>query len=86
MHFEYQKYIPINCSFHDILLDRITRKQMVTIEYYSKDGCQSKQINLVDVFTEQKEEFLVMADKVIIRLDQIISIDSIPLPNIRKSK
>lgn len=78
-----QEYQPIDCSFHDVLLDRITRKKVVDIVYSSPDGKHqtSKHIRLLDVYTRQKQEFLVMADELTIRLDQIVSVDGLVRPN-----
>ncbi len=78
-----KEYIPIDCDFHDILLDRITRKKQVFIKY-STNGVtpiRSKHLLLKDVFTKQKQEFLVMENDETIRLDQIVSIDGIIVPN-----
>ena len=76
-----QEYQPIDCSFHDVLLDRITRKKEVHIVYSaaSQGQVKDKHILLEDVFTKHKQEFLKMADGEIIRLDQIVSVDDISL-------
>ncbi len=76
-----QKYQPIDCSFHDVLLDRITRKKEVHIVYNvaNKGQIRNERVLLEDVFTRQKEEFLKMADGEIIRLDHIVSVDGIHL-------
>lgn len=70
-------YQPINCGFHDILLDRIVRKKLVFIKYRTTKGIQKKKLVLNAIFSENKEEFLVMEDQETIRLDTIISIDGI---------
>lgn len=75
-----QKYRPIDCNFHDLLLDRATRKSIVDLEYISLKGKQVKQIIIKDVYTKQGEEFLLMKSGETIRLDQIVSLDGIVLP------
>ena len=80
-----QKYTPIDCSFHDILLDRATRKSKVELIYNTAEGQKKKQVIIKDVFTKQGEEFLQMSEGEIIRLDQIISVDGIQLINKHRS-
>ncbi len=75
------KYIPIDCSFHDILLDRATRRKKIRIDYFSlSQEKESTEAVIVDVFTKSKEEFMKLDTEEVIRLDYIISVDNIPLP------
>ena len=70
------KYIPIDCGFHDLLLDRATRRTVVALVYTDEAGVsKTKNTVIKDVYTKQKEEFLLMSDGEIIRLDQIVSVD-----------
>lgn len=75
-----QPYIPINCGFHDLLLDRATRRSIVELVYLVEDKPQTKDITFKDVYTKQKEEFLLLSDGEIVRLDHIVSVDGIELP------
>lgn len=75
------KYIPIDCGFHDTLLDRATRRSVIELVYLDADEMpRTKHIVIKDVYTKQKEEFLLMNDGEIIRLDQIVSVDGIEPP------
>lgn len=75
-----KQYIPINCGFHDLLLDRATRQSVVVLKYWKEGEQQQKEAIFKDVYTKQKEEFLLLKDGEIIRLDYIISVDGIPQP------
>ena len=70
-----KKYTPIDCNFHDIILDRATRKSIVVLEYNSTEGIQSKEVVIKDVYTKEGEEFLLTGSGEAIRLDQIVSLD-----------
>jgi len=73
-----KKYIPIDCGFHDLLLDRATRRSVVELEYLDSNAQATTKATVIkDVYTKQKEEFLLMDDGEIIRLDQIVSVDGI---------
>ncbi|TAF98716.1 MAG: hypothetical protein EAZ44_11075, partial [Cytophagia bacterium] len=54
-------YQPIDCSFHDILLDNATKKKYHKIQYFTNlhEFITTDSI-IKDVFTENKEEFLVL--------------------------
>lgn len=70
-----KKYTPIDCNFHDILLDRATRQSAVVLEYVDSDGIQCKEAVIKDVYTKEGEEFLLTHSGETIRLDQIVSLD-----------
>lgn len=69
-----QPYLPIDCSFHDQLLELATFKKIVDIEYFNKSGEKTKIESIIkDVFiTKTKEEFLVDRNGNTIRLDKLI--------------
>ncbi len=71
-----EKYIPINCSSHDILLAKATLKTNCNISYTNEDGSvlQTEGI-IIDVYTKAKEEFLQLNTGTIIRLDKLIMVD-----------
>ena len=75
-----KQYIPINCGFHDLLLDRATRRSVVVLEYVVEEEKRTKEAIFKDVYTKQKEEFLLLKDGEIIRLDHIISVDGVQRP------
>ena len=73
------KYLPIDCGFHDILLDRTTRNSVIELEYLVEEVVQLKRTTLKDVYSKEGEEFLLLKDGEIVRLDRIKSVDGIPL-------
>jgi Rho-binding antiterminator len=71
-----QKYVPIACSFHDVLLDRATRRQPVEIVYRNVDGQERTTTSIIkDVFTEAGEEFMLLDNEIQIRLDFLVRVD-----------
>ena len=67
-------YIPINCSFHDQLLELATFKRNIELTFVGDDG-ESVSLNtrIVDVFTaKSKEEFLETSAGSRVRLDRIV--------------
>ena len=73
-----KRYSPINCSFHDVLLDRASRKVSAELKYSTEQGEEETiRALIVDVFTQDQEEFLSLETTAVIRLDYIISLDGI---------
>ena len=70
-------YKPINCSFHDLLLDRASRKVDSEIVYTVEEKKNSYQGKIIDVYSSKGEEFLKGENEFVIRLDQIVSLDGI---------
>jgi transcriptional antiterminator Rof (Rho-off) len=71
------KYIPVNCGFYDYFEAAITLKQIVPIRYYDADGVlKNITIKPIDLIHEQKEEFLLLENKEMIRLDRIVSFNN----------
>jgi len=76
-------YSPIDCSFHDILLDRATRLLKVLIVYVSSNlRHEETEAIITDVFTRNREEFMKLDSGELIRLDHIRSVDGIALPDV----
>ncbi len=77
-----QKYTPINCSFHDILLSLATEKKYCKIQYFT-DIHEFITVNSIvkEVFTiAEKEEFMLLLEDEKIRLDRLVSINGIFAP------
>ncbi len=75
------RYSPIDCSFHDILLDRATRRKKISVAYLSSGKRQQlEEVIILDVFTKNKEEFMTLDSGEMIRLDYLVSVDGVPLP------
>ncbi len=73
-------YQPIDCAFHDLLLDRAIRRKPSIVFYQNRSRNIILRERIADVFTEKGVEYLVFADDTKIRLDQIISVDGIQRP------
>ncbi|BDS09409.1 hypothetical protein [Aureispira anguillae] len=76
-----RKYQPINCSFHDLLLEKATFRKTVEIIYYSVNGTRQETSSIIkDVFTQKSGEFMLLSNEELIRLDHIVSVDGVLLP------
>ena len=68
-------YTPINCSFHDLLLEKATLRAYCKIQYFTEIHefltCHAL---IKDVFTRAGEEFVELSTGELIRLDRIVSI------------
>jgi Rho-binding antiterminator len=73
---EKEKYSPIACQFYDVLEMHASRKEEVIISYFeSGDAVKVVKSKIETLVTRDKEEFLVLADKTEVRLDQILSVN-----------
>ncbi len=74
-------YIPINCSYYDELEAIATLRKVVTIHFRDQAGID-RQVNakITNLFTKEKEEFMVLDNGLQIRLDQLISADGKAVP------
>ena len=73
------KYQPIDCHFHDVLLDRATRNRTIDLVYLLDGNLQCKKSTIKDVYTKKGEEFMLLSDGGTVRLDQIKSVDGMIL-------
>ena len=77
-----KEYIPISCDFHSELELLALRGTLCQILYKSEG---EKIINISgiikDLYTLNKEEFLLLQDSIEIRLDQLISVNGMELIN-----
>ena len=75
-------YQPIDCSFHDLLLAKATLREKVEVQYLSVEGKQlTTNAVITDVFTRNKEEFLILDNDETIRLDRIVSVNAQYFPS-----
>ena len=69
-------YRPINCSYYDELEAIATLKKVVTIVYHNEQG---EEVNvatrITNLYTRNKEEFMVLENGTQFRLDRLISAD-----------
>lgn len=76
-----KKYIPINCDFYDEIEILAMRKSKCKVVYRDKeDIVQTIEGVINNVFSKNKEEFLIVNDELKIRLDRLISIDGKIIP------
>lgn len=69
-------YVPINCSYYDELEAAATQRRIVSIIYRNDEGVQLElQTRIKDLYTSNKEEFMVLEQGADIRLDRIVSVD-----------
>jgi Rho-binding antiterminator len=73
-----QPYQPIDCDLYDELIALVMRHQHCTIQYRDAQH-QTLTIDdqLVDVYTQDKQEFLKLKSGHTIRLDALISINDL---------
>ena len=71
------KYRPINCSLHDYLLDRASKKANVRLEFKSESETETYTGRILDIFSTNGEEYLKGEDNFLIRLDRIRRMDDI---------
>ncbi len=78
-----KKYKPISCDFYDELELLAMRKTPCQI-LFRKDAqgeLQTIQGTINDLYTRNKEEFLLLSDSTEIRLDQLVSVNGKALKN-----
>lgn len=69
-------YHPINCSYYDELEAIATLKKVVTIVYLDEQGEQvDATTRITNLFTRNKEEFMVLENGIQFRLDRLVSAD-----------
>lgn len=70
------KYIPVDCDFHDELEALATLRQTCRIVYrHASDEIVEIEGRIVDVYAANKADFLKMNDGTVIRLDKVISVN-----------
>ncbi len=81
MNKENNSYQPIDCNFYDRLEAWATTRKSVTIEYLSGSLPSIIHGVIITMFIKDKVEFLTLENGVDIRLDSIIAVDGIVMPN-----
>jgi len=81
-----EKYTPIDCNYYDLLLDVIKRKQEILLVYNNLENVPiAVTAKFFDIYTKEGEEFLQLTDGMVIKLDKIISLNGLPVPNRKAS-
>ena len=74
-------YQPINCDYYDELVLLAMRKKEVEIVYQAGEQKITSLRGVIrDIFTKNKEEFVVLETGLHIRLDYLISVDGKAVP------
>lgn len=73
-----EPYVPISCSFYDILEESATKNSPVGIQYFDDTGQpQSKRGIIKDLITRESREYMILDSGDTIRLDRVISVNGI---------
>lgn len=73
-------YRPINCSYYDELEAIATLQKRVRVVYEGQDGPQTIEgVGISNLYSKEKEEFVVLTNGQIIRLDYLIEVDGKPV-------
>jgi Rho-binding antiterminator len=70
-----KEYIPINCSFYDILEAAATQKRKVEICIMDEEGTKCFDAIIVNLITQSGEEFMIVDNGDSIKLDKILRVD-----------
>ncbi|MGR6035185.1 MAG: hypothetical protein ACU4EQ_10495 [Candidatus Nitrosoglobus sp.] len=69
-------YVPISCDLHDRLEALATLGKRCKIVYRATNGETIETLNTIaDIYTKNKEEFVVLGSGESIRLDMLIEVD-----------
>lgn len=80
-------YQPIDCNYYDELVLIAMRKREVTIVYrISEQKITTIQSVIRDIYTKNKEEFILLETGEPVRLDKLVSVDGKIVPTGRGCK
>ncbi|MCW5658781.1 MAG: hypothetical protein KIT60_13840 [Burkholderiaceae bacterium] len=69
-------YVPISCSFHDVLEAVATTRKPVRIDFVDGDGQpQHRSAVIVDVFSKDGAEYVAIGTGETLRLDRLVEVD-----------
>ncbi|MBP7769800.1 MAG: hypothetical protein KA055_01610 [Aliarcobacter sp.] len=71
------KYKTISCHFYDELEALAVKKVLLKITYFENENEKHIEDIIVNFKTKNKEEFLILKNGLIIRLDKIIKINGL---------
>lgn len=67
-----KKYTPINCNLYDVFTEAAVLKTSVTLKITLNEGESIVTDFIVDLVTENKEEFVILAQNGKHRLDKVM--------------
>lgn len=79
---ESTSYTPIACGFHDRLEHWAIRQDIVTVVWMENDKQRSAEDRITDVFAESGADYIKLGSGETIRLDFLVSVDGIDVPNV----
>jgi len=74
-----RKYSPINCSYYDRLEAWATTKTSCAITYKNGDSIELVSTKILDLNLLNRIEYLLGENGFLLRLDDLVSIEGIPL-------
>lgn len=75
------KYVPIDCDFHDFLEELSTLNKPCEIIYEDEQGHeQLVHGHIVDLYSEDHKEFMRLNSDLVLRLDQIKRVNNSARP------
>jgi Rho-binding antiterminator len=73
-------YAPISCSFHDGLEALATTRKQASIAFRTQSGeTQIRDAAIVDLFSRDGAEYVVLSTGETIRLDRLLAVDGVAL-------
>ena len=76
------KYQNISCSYYDQLEAYATKRTKCLVIYFDDDLEKTLEGIIVDVFAKDSAEYLKLNNGIVIRLDQLISINGVSVSNV----
>ncbi|MDH3222832.1 MAG: hypothetical protein OEO23_03880 [Gemmatimonadota bacterium] len=71
-----EKYVPVDCAFHDRLEDAAVRRRSCRISYLEEDGAEREvTTRILDVWTQGEEEFAKLETGAVVRLDRLLRVE-----------
>ena len=70
-----REYTPVSCSLYDRLEALATLGQSIQLKYKDQNEIFEIRTKIIDLVTQQKEEFMITSEQLCVRLDDIIAID-----------
>lgn len=75
-------YQPIDCNYYDRLEAWATMRTICQIVFTDEQGQQQEvSARIEDVYTLNKVEYMRMDNGLVIRLDTLVSVNNVPLPD-----
>ncbi|MGX5819182.1 hypothetical protein ACWKWU_13345 [Chitinophaga lutea] len=83
MAFPDRPYRPIDCNYYDRLEAWATMQTPCTLLFLDDDGREAEVSGLIrNLYTVDKAEFLLLDNGLVLRLDQLLAVNGIPLPGV----